>query len=119
VVHPDNFTARWTGQVQPEFSETYYFVARVDDGVRLWVNNQLILSRWPGGGVTDTPGAGINLQAGVLYDFTMEYYEGTSSSESHLSWYSQSQPKQIIPTSRLYPHSSAVNPAGAAPPAIT
>jgi uncharacterized protein (DUF1800 family) len=119
VLSPDNFVARWTGQVQPEFSETYYFVPRVDDGVRLWVNNQLLLSKWPGGGVVDTQGVGINLQAGVLYDIMMEYHEATGSAESHLSWYSQSQPKQIIPSSRLYPHSSAVNPAGAAPPAIT
>lgn len=118
AVFQDNFTARWTGQVQPQYSETYYFVARVDDGVKLWVNNQLIVNRWPGGGVTDSQGA-ITLQAGVLYDIALEYYEATGSAEAHLSWYSQSQPKQIIPTSRLYPDSSATNPGAAAPPAIT
>ncbi|OAI56202.1 hypothetical protein AYO49_00945 [Verrucomicrobiaceae bacterium SCGC AG-212-N21] len=111
----DNFVARWTGQVQPEFSETYYFSVGVDDGIRVRVNNQLIIDRWTG---SVTQGA-INLQAGVLYDIMVEYYELTGAATAQLSWYSQSQPKQIIPTSRLYPHSSAVNPGGAAPPAIT
>ena len=35
----DTFSARWTGQVQPQFSETYTFYTQSDDGVRLWVNN--------------------------------------------------------------------------------
>lgn len=29
----DSFTARWTGQILPQYSQTYTFVARVDDGV--------------------------------------------------------------------------------------
>ena len=33
-----NFTARWTGSVQPQYDETYTFTTVADDGVRLWVN---------------------------------------------------------------------------------
>ena len=35
--------ARWQGQVQPQYSETYYFDVTADDGVKLWVNGQLLL----------------------------------------------------------------------------
>ena len=35
----DTFSVRWTGQVQPQFTETYTFYTQSDDGVRLWVNN--------------------------------------------------------------------------------
>src|SRR6185503_3713165 len=38
AVGVDTFSVRWTGQVQPQFSETYTFYTRTDDGVRLWVN---------------------------------------------------------------------------------
>ncbi len=107
----NNFSARWTGQVLPQYSQKYYFVGRVDDGVKLWVNNQLVVDRWPGGGVTDRTGS-IDLQANVLYDIKMEYYESTGAAEAHLSWYSDDQAKQIIPASRLFPTQDS-------PPAIT
>ena len=42
----DNFSARWTGQILPQYSQKYYFVVNADDGVKLWVNNQLIIDRW-------------------------------------------------------------------------
>jgi uncharacterized protein (DUF1800 family) len=118
LIYPDYFCARWTGQVLPQYSERYYFVGRADDGVKIWVNNQLIVDRWPGGGATDITG-GIDLQAGVLYDIKVEYYEATGSAEAHLSWYSDSQPKQIIPTNRLFPDSTQTAPLVAAPTAVT
>jgi GH43 family beta-xylosidase len=42
----DTFSVRWTGQVQPEFSEAYTFHVTADDGVRLWVRGQLLIDRW-------------------------------------------------------------------------
>ncbi len=102
LVHHNNFSARWTGQILPQYSQKYYFVARVDDGVKLWVNNQLIVDRWPGGGVTDSTGS-IVLKADVLYDIKMDYFEATAAAEAHLSWYGEDQAKQIIPMNRLFP----------------
>jgi uncharacterized protein (DUF1800 family) len=40
-IQPDSFSARWTGQVQPEFSEDYTFTVTADDAVSLWINGQL------------------------------------------------------------------------------
>ena len=102
-INHNYFTARWTGQILPQYSQPYYFVGRVDDGLKLWVNNQLVINRWPGSGVTDSTSTGIDLQAGVLYDIKMEYYEATGLAEAHLSWYSEDQAKQIIPMNRLFP----------------
>ena len=42
----DTFSARWIGAIEPRFSETYTFITTSDDGVRLWVNNQLIIDQW-------------------------------------------------------------------------
>ena len=107
------FLARWKGQVQPQYSETYYFDVTADDGVDLWVNGQLILSSWSYTGTGDRLGS-IALQAGVLYDIQLDYYQGSGGAFTHLFWYSNSQPKQVIPSTRLYPVSTP-----AAPPAIT
>ncbi len=42
----DNFTIRWTGEVQPFASGTYTFHTRTDDGVRLWVDGRLLIDKW-------------------------------------------------------------------------
>jgi uncharacterized protein (DUF1800 family) len=108
---------RWLGQVQPQYSETYYFVANTDDGVKLWVNDQLIIDNWVTRSATDSTGI-IALQGGVRYDLKMEYFNAVGGTAvAHLSWYSASQPKQVIPTSRLYPTNSSIGVI--APVAIT
>ena len=38
-VNADQFSVRWTGQVQPRYTDTYTFYLMSDDGSRLWVNN--------------------------------------------------------------------------------
>lgn len=106
------YTVRWTGQVQPQYSETYYFDANTDDGVRLWVNNQLVIDRWVAQSATDSIGT-IALQGGVRYNIQMDYFNGGGNAVAHLSWYSPSQPKQIIPSTRFYP--ASISPA---PPAV-
>ena len=47
---------RWTGEVVPQFSETYRFYTSSDDGVRLWVNNQQIVNNWTDHGTTENSG---------------------------------------------------------------
>ncbi len=107
------YCVRWTGQVQPQYSETYYFDANTDDGVKLWVNDQLIIDTWVLRGAADSIGS-ITLQGGVRYDIRMDYFNGGGLGVAHLYWYSASQSKQIIPSTRLYPTS-----VPAAPTAVT
>jgi uncharacterized protein (DUF1800 family) len=99
------YCVRWSGQVQPQFSETYFFDVKSDDGCRLWVNDQLLIDKWRAQGATDWTNA-IALQAGVRYDFKLEYLQAGNQAQAHLYWYSVSQSKQIIPTTSLYPTNS-------------
>jgi uncharacterized repeat protein (TIGR03806 family) len=104
-VSADTFTTRWTGKVQPAVSETYTFFTTTDDGVRLWVNNQLIIDQWIDQGPTEWSGT-IALTAGQQYDLKLEYYENTGGAEAHLRWSSASTPKAIVPMYRLFPAAS-------------
>ncbi len=99
----DYFSCRWTGQILPQYSQEYFFVTKANAGSKLWINNQLVVDQW---GSTSEKTGGITLQKDVLYDITMESYETTGTSEVHLSWYSEDQAKQIIPTGRLFPTTS-------------
>lgn len=41
LIAKDTFSVRWTGQVQPQYTEDYTFVVHADDGCSLWINGQL------------------------------------------------------------------------------
>ena len=40
LINPDTFSIRWSGQVQPQFTEEYTFVVQADDGCALKINGQ-------------------------------------------------------------------------------
>ncbi|MGH3807319.1 MAG: PA14 domain-containing protein, partial [Pseudonocardiaceae bacterium] len=96
----DNFSVRWTGQVQPQFSGVTTFYALADDGVRLWVNNTLLVDRWVNN-ASESSGT-INLVGGQKYSIRMEFFEKNNKAEARLSWSHASQPKVVIPQGRLY-----------------
>ncbi|HEY0550172.1 MAG TPA: PA14 domain-containing protein, partial [Verrucomicrobiae bacterium] len=97
----DNFSVRWSGKVQPQFSETYTFYTYNDDGARLWVNGVQLVNDWTGHPATEFSGT-IALTGGQQYNVVMEYFEGTGDAVARLSWSSASTPKAVIPQARLY-----------------
>ena len=109
-ISADTFTVRWTGSVQPQVSENYTFTATTDDGVRLWVNGQLLIDQWVDQGPTAASGS-IQLKAQQLYNIVMEYYEKSGGASAQLAWSSASAPFGIIPQTQLYAYT---NP----PPAV-
>ena len=114
-VGADNFSVRWAGQVQPLYSETYRFYTLSDDGVRLWVNGQLLINNWTDHPTTENSST-IALTAGQKYDVKLEYYDHTRNAVAKLLWSSTSQTKQPIPQSQLFGSSPAATPANSAPP---
>ena len=42
----DSYSVRWTGYLKPLYSQTYTFYTTSDDGVRLWVNGELLIDNW-------------------------------------------------------------------------
>jgi uncharacterized repeat protein (TIGR03806 family) len=97
-----DYTVRWTGMVQPQFDETYTFSTTTDDGVRLWVNGQLIIDEWVDQAPTTWTGT-IALQAQQYYNIQMDYYQNQGGAVASLSWSSPSTPLEVIPTTQLYP----------------
>jgi hypothetical protein len=105
-----HFSARWTGQVQPRFSETYTFYVSANDGSKLRVNGQLIIDqrRTQNG----ERSAEITLEAGKRYDLTLEFYQGGGSGTTRLSWSSPSLKKEVIPAGQLFSTPEAAAPGG-------
>lgn len=106
-VGTDQFSVRWTGQVKANGTGSYTFYTNADDGVRLFVNGQMLVDNWVDQGPTERSGS-INLVAGQLYSIRMEYYENTGGATAQLQWVGPGFPRQTIPASALYPDSSPI-----------
>jgi serine/threonine protein kinase len=97
-----NYSVRWTGYVVPLFSETYTFTTISDDGVRLLINNQLVVDNWTDHSTTSNSGP-ITLAAGQRYAITLEFYQGGGAAVIQLLWQSERQVQQIVPQVQLFP----------------
>ncbi len=100
-IREDDFTALWTGYVRPRYSETYTLEAHADEGIRVWIDDELVVDGWV---QTDAAGADgtVRLEAGQKHSIRVEYYETKVNASVRLFWSSSSQPKQIIPRARLF-----------------
>ena len=100
LTSPDTFSVRWTGRITAPVTGTYTFTTSSDDGVRLWVNNQLIINNWTDHAATNNSGT-ISLTANTAYDIRMEFYENGGQAVAKLFWAYPGQTQQIVPSSRL------------------
>jgi hypothetical protein len=103
VVQSNNFSVRWTGQVQAPVSGNYTFSTVTDDGVRLWVNGVLLIDAWTDQAPKTNTAVAMPLVAGAKYSVVMEYYERSSGAVAKLRWAYPGRSTQVIPQARLYP----------------
>ena len=102
AIGPDNFAVRWTGQVLPRVTGRHTFQTTTDDGVRLWIDGELLIDQWRDQAPTAYAGT-IDLEAGRAYDVWMEYYEAAAGAVARLAWAYPGQGMQVIPTDQLAP----------------
>jgi len=88
---PDNhFLVRYTGYITVPTNGTYYFGAKYDHGVRIYLNNSgtATLDKWTDDGSMSGPAYGSSrvMTAGTAVPITIEYHDATKG--AHLSlWY--------------------------------
>jgi len=78
----DRFSVRWTRTAYFE-PGTYRFTASTDDGVRLWVNQHLLIDNWADQALASRSGT-IYLQGDVA--LKMAYYENGGVAAARLTW---------------------------------
>lgn len=83
-VGPDNFSARWTGRHYFEAGD-YTFTARADDGVRVFVDGEQVISDGWKDQPETTYQATRTLGAGE-HEVRMEYYENGGGAVAKLGW---------------------------------
>lgn len=90
------FSARWTGLIEAPHSAEYTFYTMSNDGVRLWIGDQLVINNWTDHSNTEDKGT-IRLEAGRKYPIKVEYFYAGGWGQMSLSWSSANQSKQIVP----------------------
>jgi glucose/arabinose dehydrogenase len=111
----NTFSARWTGQIQPEVSGLHTFYTQSDDGVRLWINGVLVVDNWTDHPITENTGT-ISLTAGQRYAIRMEFYENAGDAVARLLWSAPGLAKEAVPTSQLFPDATQPSPPPPPPP---
>lgn len=106
LVGKDTFTARWTGQMQPQFSEEYSIIINADDGCALWINGQPQALKMLPSGVTSGATYSYNATSG---DLTVTYSGLIAAANSFV----------VGETVRLDPTSGNLNHAPASAPTYT
>ena len=98
----DNFAARWTGFVQPQFTGPHTFLTISDETVKVWVDGKVVIDN----NIPHKPSLNkgtIQLQAGRRYAIRVDYTERTGEAYLKLLWSSPNRKQRVIPTSQLYP----------------
>jgi len=111
----------WEGYIKPLYSESYTFSTESNDGLRVFVNGELLIDD-----LTDSSSDADNhihssspmaFTSGQLYQIKVQYYDLTGTVFVSLSWESTSQVKEVVPASSLYYKASTV-PIGGAPSVV-
>ena len=108
TIGAETFSIRWEGEIEVPRAGTYTFFTNSDDGVRLWVDNQLMVDNWTTHGPTEDIGM-ITLNANSRHQIKLEYFENTGGAVLQLRWTGPGIEKEIIPQGNLFPP----NPCGA------
>ena len=81
----NNFSVRWTTYLKPPVSGEYELLATTDDGVKLYLNDKLLINDWVDHATT-TSSCKINLENGRPYKMVMEYYENGGGAVAKFGW---------------------------------
>ena len=98
----NDFLVRWEGYLVPYETDRITFTTLTDDGVRLWVNDSLLIDEWDGQQATAYRGS-ITLNGGVKYPIRMEYFEAIGGATARLYWSGSRFDQEIVPRSQLFP----------------
>jgi hypothetical protein len=99
-VAPDTFSVRWTGRVVVPAEGTWTFVTRSDDGVRLWIDDRLVVSNWTTHLLTENRGT-VTLTADRAHDIRLEYFDQTGAATARLLWSGPGVSQRVVPASAL------------------
>jgi len=112
-VGDDQFSVRWTGSILAPDSNAYTLCTMTDDGVRVWIDDTLVVDSWHDQADVEHCSQPLNWTAGSVHKLRYEFYDAFEKATAILNWESSTTPKGPIPSSAF------VNPTAVPVPVVT
>ena len=94
------WSARWTGSIVPPASGEYSLHTFSNDGIRLWIDDQLLIDNWTDHGETEDTAA-VSLTADKEHAIRLEYFYNGGQGVTKLWWTRPDSTKESVPTNAL------------------
>ncbi|MBC8546546.1 DUF1080 domain-containing protein [Clostridiaceae bacterium NSJ-31] len=99
----DYVAARWTGRIAAPEDGNYTFYIYSDNGVRLWVDDELVLDWWVNQWDKEQTSKKVALKKGEPHNIKLEWFEYSGGSHVTLRWKNdQSVAKKEVPANAFY-----------------
>jgi len=100
-INVNNFSARWSGDLEVDLTDIYTFHINANNGFRLSLDGQIIIDFWDNPTTSSRKSEQIELIGGDIYSIRMEYFESEDTAIAQLFWESSTREQQIIPSGAL------------------
>jgi len=98
----NEYSARWSAELHVTYSGAYRFIINVNNSGKLWLDDRLLIDRWPNdGGIPEYTTKGIELVAGRSYSLVMEWNKYNSGALAKLEWIDTFGDRTVIPSGHL------------------
>jgi len=81
------YSARWSAELNVAYSGVYRFAMNVNNSGRVWLDDRLVIERWPNdGSIPEYTSKGVELVAGGSYSLVMEWNKYNAGALATLEW---------------------------------
>lgn len=86
LIPQPKFSVRWTGELVPDRTGKFRLAVDSDDGIRVWLENELIIDDWHARAKKRNESKSIPMEAGEAYDIRVEYFDAGGEAIVNLLW---------------------------------
>ena len=97
----EKISIRFTGDFEVPITDGYTFTTVSDDGVRLWVDDVLLIDDWKDQAATANSG-NISLKAGARVPLRLDYYNNLYGGSVKLSWNTSETDDKVLDSSAIF-----------------
>ena len=101
-ISANEWSARWTADLDIVFADTFTFSVNSEGGTRLWIDDKLVIDMWVSWVPTKYASIPMYLEKGI-HSLRLEYANWTRNGVQQLYWLTPTMDEEIIPAGPLQP----------------